>query len=185
LSTSRQITCLQGTTTYTAIINVQYLLTTTVATAGAGSIGANPASPDGFYNSGASVQLTASADFVSWSGHLSGSANPQSLIMNGPKSVTANFASTPPTGTAVFLKTDSSTAGSWRGVYGAEGYNVVNDSDSYPAYLTVTPAGNSSWIWDSSDSDPRALQKASSPIDRIAACWFSGSSFTIDIAFNQ
>jgi hypothetical protein len=41
------------------------------------------------------VQLTASGNFLSWSGNLSGSANPQVLVMNEPKSVTANFASSP------------------------------------------------------------------------------------------
>jgi hypothetical protein len=100
-STSRQITCPQGTTTYTAIINVQYRLTITATPAGTGSIDANPASPDGFYSSGASVQLAASTGFVSWSGDLSGSANPQAVLMNGPKSITANFEIAPQRITAV------------------------------------------------------------------------------------
>ena len=43
--------------------------------------------------------------------------------------------------TAVFVKTDTSTQGSWKGVYGANGYNVIDDTVSYPGYVTVTPAG--------------------------------------------
>src|ERR1035437_951625 len=91
----------------------------------------------------------------------------------------------PPTGAASFVKTDTTTAGTWKGVYRADGYNVIGDSASVPAYVTATPAGNSSWVWTSSTSDTRALQRASNPADRIAACWYSSGSFTIDLAFND
>src|SRR6266567_1025363 len=102
-SLTRQITCVSTATTYTANFSTQYLLTTTVSPAGAGSIIASPGSSDGFYNSGTAVQLTASGNFLSWSGDLSGSANPQSLVMSGPKSVTANFAtSTGPSPITIF-----------------------------------------------------------------------------------
>ena len=46
---------------YTAFFAYQYQLTSTVAPAGGGTIVANPPSADGFYYSGASVQLTATA----------------------------------------------------------------------------------------------------------------------------
>jgi streptogramin lyase len=182
----RQINCTSSANTYQSNFTLQYLLTTAGSPAGAGSIAAGPASPGGFYNSGASVQLTATANFLNWSGDLSGSANPQSLVMNGPKSVTANFAvATPPSGAATFVKTDGTTSGSWRGVYGADGYNVIGDASALPSYVTVTPAGNSFWSWTSSTSDTRALQKVSNPVDRIAACWYGWGSFTIDLAFND
>jgi hypothetical protein len=90
-----------------------------------------------------------------------------------------------PTGTATFVKTDISTAGTWKGVYGADGFNVIGDSASVPGYVTVTPSGNSSYVWASSTSDTRALQKASSPADRMAACWYSPGQFTIDLAFHD
>ena len=90
-----------------------------------------------------------------------------------------------PTGTAAFLKTDTTTGGSWWGVYGADGYNVIGDSASYPAYVTVTPAGNVSYTWSSSTSELRALAKPFAPGDRIAACWYSGTSFSIDLTFND
>src|ERR1022692_4457124 len=82
-------------TTYTASFNTQYLLTTAVSPAGAGTVTPNPTSPDGYYNSGTSVGLTAapSSQFLNWSGDLSGSANPQSIVMNAPHSVNANFGS--------------------------------------------------------------------------------------------
>jgi GH18 family chitinase len=91
----------------------------------------------------------------------------------------------PPTGAASFVKADTTTAGTWKSAYGADGFNVIGDSASVPAYATATPAGNSSYVWTSSTSDTRALQKASNPADRIAACWYSSGSFTIDLAFHD
>src|ERR1019366_2458453 len=70
-----------------------------------------------------------------------------------------------PTGTATFVGTDISTAGTWKGVYGADGFNVIGNSASVPAYVTVTPSGSSSYVWANSTSDTRALQKAANPAD--------------------
>jgi hypothetical protein len=81
-----------------ATLAPQYKLTTGISS-GSGSIAANPFSPDGFYNAGASVQLTASPStgfqFSLWGGDLSGSLNPASVVMNAPRSVTASFLSVP------------------------------------------------------------------------------------------
>jgi hypothetical protein len=88
-------------------------------------------------------------------------------------------------GTASFLRTDITTLGSWKGVYGADGYNVIGDATVLPQYVTLTPGGNAFWSWTSSTSDIRAVQKASNPFDRIAACWYGWGSFTIDLAFND
>ena len=81
--------------TYTASFNVSYLLTLAVVPSGGGTLTASPASPDGYYNSGAAVQVTASANsgyqFANFSGDLTGSPNPQSVSMIGPRAVTANF----------------------------------------------------------------------------------------------
>ena len=77
----------------------------------------------------------------------------------------------PPAASASFLQTDTTTLGSWKGVYGSEGYYVINDSSSPAAYGTVTPSANSQYTWAASSSDLRALQKASVSNDRLAACW--------------
>src|SRR5213075_524192 len=57
-----------------------------------GVITRNPNQPT--YDSGATVQLTASANigyhFVNWSGDLTGSVNPQNIVMSSNRSVTAN-----------------------------------------------------------------------------------------------
>ena len=51
-----------------------------ISPSGSGNISTNPSSPDGYYDSGASVQITASANtgftFLSWSGDLTGTTNP-------------------------------------------------------------------------------------------------------------
>jgi hypothetical protein len=82
---------------------------------------------------------------------------------------------------ATFLKTDTTTQGNWKGVYGADGYNIVNDAVSYPSYAQVTPGSNLLATWSASTSDARALQKTASTTDRLAACWYQSSYFTIDV----
>jgi hypothetical protein len=91
----------------------------------------------------------------------------------------------PPPGTAAFLKTDTTTAGSWKGVYGADGYNILNDTASYPAYVSASPSGNAVYTWASSTNATRAPQKAASATDRIASCWYSFGSLNIDLQFND
>jgi uncharacterized repeat protein (TIGR02543 family) len=82
-------------------------------------------SPDqASYIDGATVTLEAIEDpgyyFVSWSGHLSGSTNPNIITMNSNKSVTANFAAIPETiSSATSISGPSST--------------YVNKTESYTA----------------------------------------------------
>ena len=80
---------------------------------------------------------------------------------------------------------DTTTQGNWKGVYGANGYNVINDKVSYPTYVTVTPSGATPFTWASSTTDVRALLRAAPGTSRIAATWFSNSSFVIDMVFHD
>jgi subtilisin family serine protease len=80
---------------------------------------------------------------------------------------------------AAFLGTDTTTKGSWRGVYGGDGYQIVNETNALPAYAAVTTSGAAGYTWAASTSDTRALQKAAGP-DRIASTWY-GETFTIDV----
>jgi uncharacterized repeat protein (TIGR02543 family) len=65
-----------------------------VATVGSGSVAKDP--DQAAYDHGTSVVVTATPDagwhFVSWSGDASGTANPVTVVMDGAKAVTANFA---------------------------------------------------------------------------------------------
>jgi hypothetical protein len=90
--------------TYTGNVVAQYLLTTVVSlrnslglisNASAGSLAMNPASPDGFYNSGQTVTITATPAWgdMSWQffGEVSPAYSPGTVTMSGPLSVTAAF----------------------------------------------------------------------------------------------
>jgi len=51
-----------------------------------------------------------------------------------------------------------------------------------PGYLLVTIKSASNYTWAGTTTDPRALQKPpNAGTGNIAACWFSGTSFTIDV----
>ena len=94
-ATTHSITVGASDMTYTANFAAQYLLSTATSPVGAGSIGVVPSGTDAFYESGTSVQLTAypasGYTFTAWSNDLTGSANPQTILMSAPRSVTANF----------------------------------------------------------------------------------------------
>ena len=95
LAITHQITAPATATTYTANFTTQYLLTFAASPSGGGTLAANPTSTDGYYNSGTSVQVTATANpgflFGNFSGDLTGTGNPQSVVMSAPRSVTGNF----------------------------------------------------------------------------------------------
>ncbi|MCA2970450.1 MAG: SBBP repeat-containing protein, partial [Acidobacteriaceae bacterium] len=81
-------------TTYTIQYNTEHQLITAVSPAGSGSlVGGN------YYLAGSTASLTPIANlgyaFLNYAGDLTGTAIPGSVVMNGPKSVTANFAGIP------------------------------------------------------------------------------------------
>jgi parallel beta-helix repeat protein len=87
-------------TTITWRWETQYLLTTTVSPVDGGTINVSPTSPDGWYNAKSTITLTATGndgngnvgyDFSYWTGGLRGTVNPQSLLLRGPRTVTANY----------------------------------------------------------------------------------------------
>jgi hypothetical protein len=84
--------------------------------------------------------------------------------------------------TAAFLGTDTTTGGTWKNAYGADGYSLATDGVSYPGYATVALAGASSWVWARQNTTLRALQRAGDA-SRFAATWFSPTTFDIDVAF--
>ena len=89
---------------------------------------------------------------------------------------------TPPA-TATFHGKDTTTEGSWIGVYGSQGYNVINATNGvdYPSYATVTPAGNTPYTWAANTNLVQALQNPSGS-GRIAACLVCpDTSFTVDV----
>jgi hypothetical protein len=96
----------------------QHALTVNVEPAGSGTVYIFPQSGDGYYDDGSTLTLMANPGigcvFDHWSGDLTGTDFAQYLTMDGPKSVTANFAgpNTPSnlTGTA---NSESAITWSW------------------------------------------------------------------------
>jgi len=90
---SHTITVPSSSATYRANFTTQYSLTTGVNPAGGETV--TPAGTN-WYNSGQNISISATPSseytFAGWSGDLSGSANPTSVAMNGPKNITAQFA---------------------------------------------------------------------------------------------
>src|SRR6185437_8667511 len=83
---------------------------------------------------------------------------------------------------ATFLGTDTRTSGNWKGVYGAEGYNVMTSGEKYPGYATVNSVGSVGFQWSDTTTDARALQMGGGA-GRVAGCWFALSNLRIDYNF--
>jgi hypothetical protein len=114
---------------------------------GAGTVSANPAPncQGRYYQRGTSVQLTANPAsgkvFRNWSGALSGRSNPATLVMNGPRSVTANFLPIAPT---LISPVGGVTAASltplldWSDVAGSTYQVQISRSSSFSSPLSYT-----------------------------------------------
>jgi uncharacterized protein (TIGR03437 family) len=90
-----------STLTFTASFSTKYLLTTSaIGSSGSGSVSVSPSSPDGYYDAGAKVQITALPNPGSalryWLGDLAGGNLQQSVTMDDQRDVTAYFGSTLP-----------------------------------------------------------------------------------------
>ena len=57
-------------------------------------------------------------------------------------------------------------------LYGSQGYNVVGNTSSYPAYAAIQPFGASTGTWTTSTTATLALQDASGT-GRTLADWYS------------
>jgi hypothetical protein len=82
---------------------------------------------------------------------------------------------------AKFIKADAATKGTWKGVYGGEGYQIFGDSGVNPAYGKVQTTGASAYIWTENSTDIRDLQSGKTSA-RVAIANYSATSFTIEAA---
>ncbi|MGP0070292.1 MAG: PA14 domain-containing protein [Isosphaeraceae bacterium] len=124
------------------------------------------------------VSSFASGVYLEWA--VSGNVAITITSLSGPNAVLNGLFFDPLTTTASFLDQDSTAEGSWIGTYGAQGYDIIDNSASLPGYATVTPSGEMIYAATLSTSDPRALQDAVGT-SRIAACWYAATSFTVDV----
>ena len=104
-------------------------------------------------------------------------------VLNGLFLDPANLSPPPPgSATASFVGSNTSTEGNWIGVYGSGGYDLVGSSALSPAYATITPAGQQGYTWATpSPSTQQALEVPPSGTTRVAAVWYSATSFTVDV----
>jgi outer membrane protein assembly factor BamB len=94
--------------------------------------------------------------------------------------------------TAMFVKMDEATSGSWKGVYGAQGAVIAGDATAASKCAVVTVKtlnpGATPWPVVGSTNDARAVQKWGEAKDRIAACWtvaHPAAYYQIDIEFTD
>jgi hypothetical protein len=96
-STNPLTVTMNATKSITAIFD-GFAVDVSASPSGAGSVAKNP--DQALYLPGSQVTLTASPTtgygFASWSGDTSGTANPVTITVNGPKSITGNFSLLPP-----------------------------------------------------------------------------------------
>lgn len=96
------------------------------------------------------------------------------------------FAAPASTASAAFVKADTTTQGNWKGVYGADGYDLPSDQSGVPAspnpkrppFVSDSTTGGS-YTWAATTTDPRALRQAGGA-GRIAAQWYGNPSLDID-----
>ena len=84
-------------------------------------------------------------------------------------------------GSATYVHTDTTTQGTWTGVYGSTGDIIANDANNTPTFATVAVTADSVYTWAASTTDVRALQTASGASTRIASTYYSSSTFTINV----
>lgn len=90
----------------------------------------------------------------------------------------------PVSAAATFLRTDTTTQGNWIGNYGADGYVLSTRVPALPGYAAVTASGKTDYEWSDSTTEVRALRQPSGSA-RLAACWYSPSTYNVDLALTD
>jgi len=143
-SANTTITVPTASSTYTANFNTQYLLTVNVTPIFGGDVGIGPPGSDGYHNSGTTVALSASVSslhgFVGYSGAITSSNPNATVLMNGPKTVTATFAS------CTYTLASSSGSFSSAGGDGSVGVTTLQGcswtATNAPSWITVLQTTN-------------------------------------------
>ncbi len=109
-------------------------------------------------------------------------ATPQPTATPKPTATTAPTATPRPLGTAAsFAGKDTTTLGTWRGKYGSAGFSVFENNASLPPWIVIGATGESPYVWASNPTDTRALQRVEDSNERIAATWYSNTTYTLDV----
>jgi hypothetical protein len=176
--------------TFTNSVSISLASTTTGAAIRYTKDGSTPTSTSSLYSSPFTLTNSATIKAIAIANSTSSAVTSSSFVVTTVGGTITNvppviITNTPPTdtvagNTAQFVKTDTTTIGNWKNVYGNDGYVVVGDSTKTPSYSSMTPSGKSDWIWSTSDSNPNSLLSVSSST-RIAACWYTTGTMSADI----
>lgn len=151
-----------GAVTLHASYDVFYALTTSVTPAASGSVQATPASADGYWPAGSSVQLLAvpasGKRWTGWTGTVVLTSNPATVLMSGAQSVQATFAaalppcayavspssiSFPAAGGSAGLTVTAASHCSWTAVSNSSWLSLANASGTGTATVAITAGSNS------------------------------------------
>lgn len=88
---------------------------------------------------------------------------------------------------AKFVKVDETTAGNWKGVYGAEGAVICADKGGVaPSCALVSVQNKTDGIpWAPNPGDPRYLLKSVATPERTVSSWHAPEQFEINIEFTD
>ena len=148
--------------------------TLTVMTTGSGTVAKSPDLPS--YDYGTVVTLTAAPgvgyQFVGWSGALSGTANPTTVLMDAGKSVTATF-----------------TISTYTLTVTTSGNGTVAKSPDLPSYgygtvvtLTATPAGSYQFVgWSGAVSGAANPTTVTMDSDKSVTATFAATVYSLTI----
>jgi len=87
---------------------------------------------------------------------------------------------------AAFVASDSTTIGSWQGIYGSAGWLLAElpaNLVQLPSYLPTVAAPPTVFTFADPTADARGLQKPPAFTTRFAAAWFDPNALTIDLDF--
>ena len=152
------------------VMPTNILLTANVATLGSGVTGVE------FYSGTDKIKEIHSPPFsFLWTNVLAGSHSVTAKITDDRG---AEFFSEPfnyeiklPPTIATFIRVDETTKGNWKGVYGEEGFLIVNDKTNFPSGIQLIPENALPFTWaGTTAADQRALLRAESG-ERIVSSW--------------
>ena len=84
-------------------------------------------------------------------------------------------------GTAVWVRNNTTTRGTWPGVYGSRGWVVAGEGASASSAVAISPVNGTLGIWANPSTSLRALRKTPPSLYRIAAGWEGASQVTVEI----
>jgi uncharacterized protein (TIGR03437 family) len=133
-----------------------------------------------------SAGFTVTAGTIATATAVTLTASYQGVSTSSSLTINPGGASSGPTSGAsvAFVALDTTTQGAWKSKYGSDGYTIVDDSSNNPGYVIVSPSSAADYVWASSTTDVRALQK-SSGTDRIASTWYAKTVFNVDLNFTD